>query len=92
MHIPDWDPDFLAEYSPAGYAELLSKAGVQSAVIYANSHVGLNYYPTTTGKAHKNTLKNDVFKETIERCSGRGINVVAYYSVIFNNWAKRRWK
>src|SRR5947209_6674660 len=53
MHITDWNPAFLAEFNPQNYVEMLKKADVQSAVVYAHSHVGLCYFPTKVGKTHR---------------------------------------
>ena len=52
MHIPDWDPSFLSEVSPERYVELMLEANATAAMVYANSHVGLCYWPTNTGKMH----------------------------------------
>jgi len=43
MHIDDWDESFLSRLDPKTYVELLKKAQVQSAMVYANSHVGYCY-------------------------------------------------
>ena len=56
MHIDDWDPSFLSEFSPEEYVKNLKTAKIQSAMIYLQSHVGLCYYPTKNGHMHKSFI------------------------------------
>jgi len=87
MHIEDWDERFLSQLEPKGYVELLKKANVSTAMIYANSHVGHCYWKTETGHMHRGIKGRDILGELIELCHREGINVVIYYSLIYNNWA-----
>jgi hypothetical protein len=87
MHIPDWDPAFLATYDPAAMAALYERAGLTSAMFYCQSHVGLCYWPTRTGKMHAGLHGRDVTGELLGELRRRGIAACAYYSVVFNNWA-----
>ena len=91
MHIDDWSDEFLSEFSPEEYVRLLKKANVQVAMIYLQSHLGLCYWPSKTGKVHKHFIDkpNDV-KTLIDLCRAGGIKVVGYYSVNFNTWAHDR--
>ncbi|MFW6155642.1 MAG: beta-galactosidase trimerization domain-containing protein [Planctomycetota bacterium] len=87
MHIPDWDPAFLARYDPAEMVRLYKTAGLTSVMFYTQSHVGLCYWPTTTGKMHAGLGGRDIVGETVGLLDEAGIASCAYYSVIFNNWA-----
>lgn len=87
MHIEDWDESFLSKFDPKAYVSLLKKAKVQSAMIYANSHVGYCYWPTASGHMHNGLKGRDTLGELIELCHSEGMDVVVYYSLIFNNWA-----
>jgi len=87
MHIEDWDERFLSQFDPATYVRMLKIAKVKSAMIYANSHVGYSYWPTKTGHMHKGIKGRDVLGEIIALCHREGIDVILYYSLIFNNWA-----
>jgi alpha-L-fucosidase len=87
MHIDDWDERFLSKLEPARYVELLKTARVQTAMLYANSHVGLCYWPTKSGRMHRGIGGRDVLGELIDRCHAAGMSVVVYYSLIFNNAA-----
>lgn len=90
MHIEDWDAGFLARLDPQRYVELLCTARVQAAMVYANSHVGYCYWPTRSGRMHRGFGGRDVFGAIVEGCHAAGMDVVAYYSVIFNNYAYER--
>ncbi|MEI8079749.1 MAG: alpha-amylase family protein, partial [bacterium] len=87
MHIPDGDPEFLAHYDPAAMAAMYERAGLTSAMIYCQSHVGLCYWPTRTGKIHAGLRGRDITAELLRELRTRKIDVCAYYSVVYNNWA-----
>jgi len=87
MHVPDWDKRFLSEFDPKRYVDMLTLANVTSAMVYANSHVGNCYWPTKTGHMHKGLKGRDILGEVIDLCHQRGMDVIVYYSLIFNNWA-----
>ena len=87
MHITDWREGFLSEVDPRRYVELLKRCGLQSTVLYANSHVGLCCYPTQVGRMHPGLRGRDVFGAILERCQRNGIAVVGYVSLIFDCWA-----
>lgn len=85
MHIEDWDPQFLSQFSPEKYVQDLVTAKVQNPMIYLQSHVGLCYYPTRSGVMHKALEgREDLIKRTIDLCHEAGMPVVGYYSLIFN--------
>ena len=91
MHIEDWNPEFLSEFDPEKYLENLKRAKIQSAMIPFQSHVGLCYYPTRSGKMH-NTFrgKEDMIKRLTQLCHEAGISVTGYYSLIYNNYEHDR--
>lgn len=88
MHIDDWHEAFLSEFNPDTYYESLKKANVQNAMLYFQSHVGLSYYPTRSGKMHAAFIgKEDMMRRLSDKCRQNGIRVTGYYSLIYNNWA-----
>jgi alpha-L-fucosidase len=87
MHIEDWDEGFLSQLEPENYVELLKRANVSTAMIYANSHIGHCYWRTKKGHMHRGIKGRDIMGELIELCHREGMNVVIYYSLIYNNWA-----
>jgi len=87
MHIPDWDERFLSRYDPTQMADIYADAGLSSVMIYGQSHVGLCYWPTRTGRMHAGLRGRDVLGELLRELKARGIDACVYYSVIYNNWA-----
>jgi len=88
MHIEDWNDEFLADFSAEGYFEKLKRAKIQSPMIYFHSHVGHCHWPTKTGHMHKAFVgREDMIKRLVELCHSEGMDVIGYYSPIFNNIA-----
>lgn len=87
MHIPDWDPAFLKNYNPAEIADYTKTATVGAVMSYFQSHIGLCYWPTKSGKQHTAAQGRDLAGDAVREFHARGIPVCGYYSVNFNNWA-----
>jgi len=87
MHIPDWDPGFLAAYDPARMAELYERANLTSVMLYCKSHTGLCNWPTKVGGRHANLGERNVVAELVAELEARDIGACAYTSVVFDNWA-----
>jgi hypothetical protein len=87
MHIEDWDPGFLSKLDPETYVANMKRANAQSAMIYANSHVGYCYWPTAAGEMHKGINGRDILGGITALCKKEGLDTVVYYSLIYNNWA-----
>ncbi len=86
MHIEDWNPEFLSEFDPEVYAELLKTAHVKSVMLYMTSHLGYCYWPTKSGYVHKQ-MHGDKMGRLIELCHAQGMDVILYMSLLVNNWA-----
>lgn len=87
MHITDWNEEFLSKFDPDEYVRILKLSQVQSAVVYAHSHVGLCNFPTKVGQTHKGMQGKDHLARVIEQCHKNDIKVVLYSSVIHDRWA-----
>ena len=87
MHIEDWNDEFLSKLDVENYVSLLKKAKVQTAMVYANSHVGLCYWPTENGTMHRGLKGKDFIGQMIKRFHEEDISVVVYFSLIFDNKA-----
>jgi hypothetical protein len=85
-HVPDWDPQLLGHFDPSAFIGNIARAGFQSMVQYANSHVGLCLWNTNVGQRHANMHGRDFFGEVVAECRRRNIHPLAYFSVIFDNW------
>ena len=84
-HITEDDPAFMAKFDLATYVEMVKKAGVDSAMVYACCHNGNCYYPTKVGHMHKNLAGRDIFGEMVSLLRQEGIVPVAYYTVVYHN-------
>ena len=85
MHIEDWDARFLSEFDPETYAANLKRAHIGAPMLYLQSHVGHCYWPTKTGHMHAALDgREDLMRQTVNRCHDAGMYVVGYYSLIYN--------
>jgi hypothetical protein len=88
MHIEAWDPAFLSQFSAQDYFQNLQTARINAPMIYIQSHVGLCYWPTESGKMHDALIgREDEMRQLFDLCHHDGMAVIAYYSLIYNNWA-----
>ena len=88
MHIEDWDPVFLSKFDPKDYFDALIEANINAPMIYLQSHVGLCYWPTKSGKMHGSFKgREDTMNRLFDMCHNAGMDVITYYSVVYNNWA-----
>ncbi|MGD0733473.1 MAG: alpha-L-fucosidase [Terracidiphilus sp.] len=85
-HVPDWD-DLLTDFDAAVYVKTIAGAGFQSLMQYSNSHAGLCLWRTKLGQMHKGMRGRDYFGEVMEQCRIQGIHRVAYYSLVYDDWA-----
>jgi hypothetical protein len=87
MHIPDWDPGFLAQYEPEKLADAYAATNISGVLFYCKSHMGLNYWPVPVGGVHPAAKDRDLVGEMLAALRARGIAPAAYHTVIFDNWA-----
>jgi len=86
MHIPDWNPEFLTEFSPEDYAQAMADAHVDTSIIYAGNCLGMCFWPTKVGHMHAGLNGRDINSETLKALRKRGIKVIVYFN-IWNTWA-----
>ena len=87
MHIESWNDEFLSQFDPQKYFECLQIAQVQSPMIYTHSHVGYCNWASESGEMHPNFGGEDKIAQLFDLCNGAGMDIIAYYSLIYNNWA-----
>ncbi len=85
-HVPDWD-DLLANFDAADYVGTIARGNFQALMQYATSHVGLCLWRTQLGQMHAGMRGRDYFGEVMAECHRHGLIVLAYYSLIFDDWA-----
>jgi uncharacterized lipoprotein YddW (UPF0748 family) len=79
-------PNLGVDFDPDAFAQTLAAARVTSVTCFAKCHHGMSYYPTKVGVVHPG-LQRDLLGEQIESCHRRGICVVAYTTVVWDEWA-----
>ena len=87
MHIPDWEPGFLADYDTEAIADAFAGAEVSGVLFYCKSHIGLNYWPAPVGAVHAAARERDIVGEMVHALQRRGIAPAAYHTTVFDNWA-----
>ena len=87
MHIDDWNEEFFSRFDPQAYFECLKMARIQSPMIYLHSHVGLCNWPSKSGRMHAGFKGVNQIGCLIDLCHSSGMDVVGYYSLIYNCWA-----
>jgi len=96
MHIEDWNPEFLSQFSIDDYYDNLVRGNIQSAMIYLQAHTGHCYWPSKSGHVHAAFKgREDTIKKLIEKCRANGIDAIGYYSLIYNTYEEDKhpeWK
>ena len=87
MHIDSWSDEFLSQFDVQKYFECLQTAQVQSPMIYTHSHVGYCNWASESGEMHPGFGGADKIAQLFDLCNDAGMDVIAYYSLIYNNWA-----
>lgn len=90
MHLNDTKPDeYLSQLDPQQFVDTLAQAGATSVVVKAKSHVGLHYWKSSFGRMHEGLRRKnlDYVQEMTQRAHNAGLNVIVYFSQIFDNYA-----
>ena len=87
MHIEVWNDEFLSKFDPVEYYNCIKAGKIQNPMIYLQSHVGYCNWPTKSGEMHPAFNGVDKIKQIFDLCNNDGMEVIAYYSLIYNNWA-----
>jgi hypothetical protein len=77
------------DFTPAGFAQTLREASINSITVFAKCHHGMAYYPTQVGTPHPH-LKTDLLGGMIAGCHQAGILVVSYISTMYDQHMWRR--
>ena len=88
MHIEEWDDRFLSLFDENEIFRCVREAHIKSPMFYLQSHVGYCYWPTKSGHMHKAFEgREGAVRDLFRLCAEAGMDPVAYYSLIYNNWA-----
>lgn len=87
MHIDDHNDVFLSKLNPQELIDTIAGCGAQCVVVKAKPHTGLCYWPCSVGRMHSGLDGMDYVGTMIKLSHEAGMDVVVYYSQIFDNWA-----
>jgi hypothetical protein len=87
MHIDAWNEEFLSQFDPDRYFHCLKTGKIAGPMIYTHSHVGWCNWPSKSGAMHPCWKGENKIKRLFDLCNKAGMDVIAYYSLIYNNWA-----
>lgn len=87
-HINDWNPEFMRDFSAEQYVAMIQKMDANAVMINVQTHTGLCFWPTKSGQMHGAfSDRPDEFKKLFHLLQENGIKIIAYYSLVYNNWA-----
>lgn len=86
-HIPDFLPEVVLNCEE--YVKKVIETGTECVVLMAKSDFGCSYYSTDISPRHR-TLNEDIFEKIVPPLKKKGISVLAYYNVIYDNfWGEK---
>ena len=80
---PQWAARQGQDFDAVDYADSLERAGVDCLELYCKDHHGTVYFPCSLGLPHP----RDILGELLPELKRRGIRLIAYVSVCFDNYA-----
>lgn len=86
LHCPEWHPAILSRIDPGAISRRARAAGAQQLYVFAKDHYGNAYYATRIGHRHTGLRGRDLLREFVEAGKEADLPIVAYYSVIWDNW------
>ncbi|MDW7658143.1 MAG: beta-galactosidase trimerization domain-containing protein [Bacillota bacterium] len=86
MHIPDWNPDFMAHFSPEQYAANMLTAEVDASELYTGNCLGICFWPTKAGHMHAGLKGRDIVGSTLQLLQNENMFTLAYFN-IWSRWA-----
>ncbi len=86
---PEWYPGAGSAFDANAYLQSLAESYVTALQIYIKDHHGIAYYNTQVGK-QSSYMKGDLLADVVKAAKEHGIQVLAYYSVGWDNWVAER--
>jgi hypothetical protein len=83
FHTSELIRDVGADFNPDEFATLLQESCVNSINVFAKCHHGYAYYDTKIAEKHP-ALKTDMLGGMIRACRARQIEVLYYYSLVWD--------
>ena len=87
LHTPEWDSSILENFDPKQVVGTVARSGAKVLYFFAKDHYGNAYYNTSVGHKHRCIGERDLLAEVILEAKKTGVEIVAYYSAIWDNHA-----
>jgi len=85
MHLPEWNEKQVAtRFDVDLLARALVESSAESVILYAKCQYGNAYYDTHVGHKHEGLGSLDFLREMTKRLHAAGKEVIAYYSVAWD--------
>ena len=88
FHFSEYPKNVLVNVNAKYIVDTVSKAGADSLIFYAKDHWGNMYHNTKISYRHKN-VPYDLFGQVLEEAKGKGLNIIAYYTVQWDEYSAR---
>ncbi|WP_422479173.1 alpha-amylase family protein [Pleomorphochaeta sp. DL1XJH-081] len=87
MHLPEWnESDVARRFDVDDLSSALIASDADSVILYAKCQYGNAYYDTKIGHKHAGLGSLDLLRETTKRLHAAGKEVIAYYSVAWDEF------
>jgi hypothetical protein len=80
---PQWAARRGEAFDPVAYADAYERAGIDLVQLYCKDHHGVCYFPSSLGLQYP----RDILGELLPELKKRGIRLMAYISMFFDNYA-----
>ena len=80
---PQWAARRGETFDPVAYADAYERAGIDLVQLYCKDHHGVCYFPSSLGLQYP----RDILGELLPELKKRGIRLMAYVSMFFDNYA-----
>ncbi len=88
-HFSEFNPETLKNANSAEIVQAVSELGVDSLLLYSKDHWGNVYHKSAFSKRHRN-VPQDLFGEVLSGVKHRGVKVVAYTTVCWDEDSARK--
>jgi hypothetical protein len=82
---PEWYPGAGSKFNAKEYVKSLADSSANCVEFYVKDHHGISYYDTEVG-VKSSYMEGDYLAELCNEASERGIDVIAYFSVCWDNY------
>jgi len=87
MHCPEWHESILSNFDARAIVHTVADAGSDAMYFFTKDCYGNAYYNTHIGHKHKCIGRRDLLDEVLKEAAQIKLPIMAYYTVIWDNFA-----